>query len=127
MSEFAQTTGIATRRNILGDTHVDRASANTSPFDQPFQELITECAWGRVWSRPGLRQRERSLLTLVLLAGLGHWEEFDMHVHATRNTGASPEDVREALLHVAVYAGVPAANQAIKVAKEAYAEMGIEV
>jgi 4-carboxymuconolactone decarboxylase len=119
--------GEATRREVLGTDHVDNASRITTPFDKPFQDLITASAWERVWSRTEISKRERSMLTIALLAAFGHWEEFAMHIKATANTGASPEDVREALLHVAIYAGVPAANQAIKVAKAAYKEMGIDV
>ena len=115
--------GMATRRSVLGDAHVDRAEANKLPFDEDFQRFIAEGAWGSVWSRPGLTKRERSLLTLALLAALGHHDEVAMHIRATANTGASPEDVSEAMLHVAVYAGVPAANSAIKIAKETYAKM----
>lgn len=114
--------GMAVRRRVLGDAHVDRAQARTDPFDAPFQKMITEGAWGSVWSRPELTLRERSLLTVALLAALGHWEELAMHLRATRRTGASPEDVREALLHVAIYAGVPAANRAIAIAKDVFAE-----
>ena len=120
-------TGMTTRRAVLGDAHVDRAEAAKRPFDADFQRLITEAACGSVWSRPGLTRRERSLVTIALLAGLGHWDEVAMHVRATANTGASPEDVKEALLHVAIYAGVPAANHAIKVARDAYADIGIEI
>ena len=105
------------RRAVLGDAHVDRAEAAKTPFDEDFQRFITEGAWGSVWSRPGLTRRERSLLTITLLAALGHDEELAMHLRATANTGASPDDIKEALLHVAVYAGVPAANRAIKIAK----------
>lgn len=119
--------GMRTRRAVLGDAHVDRAEAGKTAFDAPFQEFITEGAWGSVWSRPGLTRRDRSLITLALLAALGHWEEVAMHVRATANTGATPEEVREAMLHVAVYAGVPAANHALKVVKAAYAEMGVEI
>ena len=114
--------GMATRRAVLGDAHVDRASAAATPFDQPFQELITESAWGTVWSRPGWTKRERSMVTIALLAALGHGEEVAMHVRATANTGATEEDIREALMHVAIYAGVPAANHAFKIAKLALAE-----
>jgi 4-carboxymuconolactone decarboxylase len=92
-------------------------------FDEPFQTFITEGAWGSVWSRPQLTHRERSLVTIALLAALGHDEEVALHTRATANTGATPEDVREALLHVAVYAGVPAANHAFKIVKKAYAEI----
>jgi 4-carboxymuconolactone decarboxylase len=116
-------TGMATRRSVLGDAHVDRASAAMTAFDEPFQTFITEGAWGSVWSRPNLTKRERSIVTLALLAALGHDEEVAMHTRATVNTGASPEDIREALLHVAVYAGVPAANRAFKIVKKTYAEM----
>jgi 4-carboxymuconolactone decarboxylase len=114
---------MATRRSVLGDAHVDRATAAMTAFDEPFQTFIAEGAWGSVWSRPQLTKRERSIVTLALLAALGHDEEVAMHTRATLNTGASPEDVREALLHVAVYAGVPAANRAFKVVKKTYAEM----
>ena len=119
--------GMKTRREVLGDAHVDRGEANKKPFDEDFQRMITEGAWGSVWSRPGLSKRERSVVTIALLAALGHWDEVAMHVRATKNTGASPEDVMEAILHVAVYAGVPAANHAIKVARAAYAEIGVEI
>ncbi|MGD0720565.1 MAG: 4-carboxymuconolactone decarboxylase [Roseiarcus sp.] len=116
-------TGVSTRRAVLGDAHVDRASAATTPFDEPFQTFITEGAWGSVWSRPQLTRRERSIVTLALLAALGHDEEVAMHTRATLNTGATPEDIREALLHVAVYAGAPAANRAFKIVKKTLAEM----
>ena len=112
--------GMATRRAVLGDAHVDRAEASSTPFDKPFQDLITEAAWGHVWSRPTLTRRERSIVTIALLAALGQDDEVAMHVRATANTGASREDIREALLHVAIYAGVPAANHAIKIAKQVF-------
>jgi 4-carboxymuconolactone decarboxylase len=95
--------------------------ARQTPFDADFQRFITEGAWGSVWSRPGLDKRTRSLLVIALMSALGHEEELAMHINATRNTGASPDDIKEVLLMVAVYAGVPAANTAIKIAKEAYA------
>ena len=119
-------TGTAVRRSVLGDAHVDRAEAAKTPFDEPFQTLITEGAWGTVWASDGLTRRERSLITLALLAAQGHWDEVRMHIRATANTGATPEDVREAFLHVAIYSGVPAANHALKIAKQTYAEMGVE-
>ena len=106
------TTGMTTRRKVLGDAHVDRAEASKTAFDEPFQTLITEGAWGSVWASDGLTHRERSLITLALLAAQGHWDEVAMHIRATANTGATPQDVREAFLHVAIYAGVPAANHA---------------
>ncbi|WP_246215647.1 4-carboxymuconolactone decarboxylase [Microvirga makkahensis] len=114
---------MAVRRQVLGDAHVDRASAQMTEFDADFQAFITEGAWGSVWSRPHFTKRERSIVTIALLAALGHDEEVAMHVRATRNTGATKEDIREALLHVAVYAGVPAANHAFKIVKRAYDEM----
>jgi 4-carboxymuconolactone decarboxylase len=115
--------GMATRRAVLGDAHVDRAETAKTDFDRPFQDLITEAAWGHVWSRPELTKRERSLITIALLAAFGHDDEVAMHVRATANTGATREDIREALLHVAIYAGVPAANHAIKIAKKTFDEM----
>ncbi len=112
-------TGMTTRRAVLGDSPCLTApsEAGKNGFDSDFQTLITEGAWGAVWSRPGLTPRERSMITLALLAALGHDEELAMHVRATANTGASPDDIKEALLHVAIYAGVPAANRAFKIAK----------
>jgi 4-carboxymuconolactone decarboxylase len=114
--------GMATRRAVLGDAHVDRAEALKTEFDADFQRFITEGAWGSVWSRPHLTRRERSMITIALLAAHGHWDEVAMHVRATKNTGASPEDLREVLMHVAVYAGVPAANHAFKIVKQTLAE-----
>ena len=119
-------TGMKTRRSVLGDAHVDRAEANKTAFDAPFQEMITEGAWGTVWSRGEWTRRERSMVTIALLAALGHHDEVAMHIRATANTGATPDDIREALMHVAVYAGVPAANHAFKIVKETYKEMGVE-
>ncbi|OOY05304.1 4-carboxymuconolactone decarboxylase [Thioclava sediminum] len=116
--------GMETRRRVLGDAHVDRADASKTEFDAPFQEFITEGAWGSVWSRPDLTPRERSIVTIALLAAQGNHEEIAMHTRATANTGATPEDLREAMLHVAVYAGVPRANHAIKIIKETLKEMG---
>ena len=117
--------GMKVRRAVLGDAHVDRAEAAKTSFDEPFQTMITEGAWGTVWSGGHFTRRERSIVTLALLAALGHEEEVAMHVRATVNTGATPQDVREALMHVAVYAGVPAANRAFKRVKETYRDMGI--
>lgn len=120
-------TGVKTRRAVLGDAHVDRADAANTPFDEPFQTFITEGAWGSVWSRPHFTRRERSIVTLTLLAGLGNWEELALHVRATANTGATKEDLIEAMLHVAVYAGVPRANRAIGVIKQTFAVMDAEM
>ncbi|MFV0492518.1 MAG: 4-carboxymuconolactone decarboxylase [Pseudorhodobacter sp.] len=118
--------GFATRRRVLGNAHVDRAEAGKTEFDEPFQALITDAAWGHLWSRDTISPRERSMLTIALLAGLGNDHELAMHIRATRNTGASPQDILEALLHVAIYAGVPRANHAIRIAKETLAEMSKE-
>ncbi|MGA0542461.1 4-carboxymuconolactone decarboxylase [Neotabrizicola sp. VNH66] len=120
------TDGMATRRRVLGAAHVDRAESEKTDFDSPYQALITEAAWGHVWSRKTISPRERSMLTIALLAGLGNDHELAMHIRATANTGASPDDVLEALLHVAIYAGVPRANHAIKIAKETFAMMNAE-
>jgi 4-carboxymuconolactone decarboxylase len=114
---------MAVRRSVLGDAHVDRAESSKTPFDEDFQRYITENAWGSVWTRPGLDKPTRSLLTLALLAAQGHWGEFAMHIRATRNTGATSGEIKEMLLHVAVYAGVPAANHGFAIAKETYKEM----
>ena len=115
--------GMRVRRGILGDAHVDRAEAAKTDFDLPFQKLITEGAWGTVWASDGISDRERSMLTLALLAALGNFEEIPMHIRATARTGASKQDVLEAFQHVAIYAGVPRANHALKLAKETYEEM----
>lgn len=115
--------GDTTRRRVLGDSHVDRAEANRTEFDGPFQDLIVRAAWGHVWSRPDLTSRERSLITIALLAALGHHDELALHVRSTRNTGATELDIRECLMHVAVYAGVPAANTAFGIAKKALADV----
>lgn len=122
MSELT-TKGTATRRRVLGDAHVDRSIAAQTPMDAPFQALITDAAWGHVWSRDTISARERSMMTIALLAGLGNEEELALHLRATANTGASRDDVLEALLHVAIYAGVPRANSAIRIAKQVFAAM----
>ena len=118
--------GMGVRRRVLGDAHVDRAEARKTAFDEPFQTMITEGAWGTVWARDTIPLRERSMLTLALLAATKNFEEIPMHVRATARTGASREDVLEAFLHVAVYAGVPAANRAIAIAKATFDEMDEE-
>ncbi|MDG1375913.1 MAG: 4-carboxymuconolactone decarboxylase [Yoonia sp.] len=118
--------GMKTRRAVLGDAHVDRAEAAKTDLDLPFQTLITEGAWGTVWASDAISLRDRSMLTLALLAATGNFEEIPMHIRATARTGASKSDVMEAFQHVAIYAGVPRANHAIKLAKLTYAEMEIE-
>lgn len=115
--------GMKKRRQVLGDAHVDRAEASKTDFDEPFQTLITEAAWGNVWANDRISQRERSMITLALLAATGNFQEIAMHIRATARTGASKTDVMEAFQHVAIYAGVPKANQALKIAKQTYAEM----
>ncbi len=115
--------GMATRRAVLGNAHVDMAEANKTAFDEPFQTMITEGAWGTLWSSDTISKRERSMLTLALLAATGNFEEIPMHIRACANTCATPQDVLQAFMHVAVYAGVPKANHAIKLAKQTYAEM----
>jgi len=115
--------GMEVRRAVLGDAHVERAEAAKTVMDEPFQTLITESAWGTVWASDGISQRERSMLTLALLAALGNFDEIPMHIRATARTGASKQDVLEAFQHVAIYAGVPRANHALKLAKQTYKEM----
>lgn len=122
LSDQRYATGMAVRRSVLGDAHVDRAESGKNAFDEDFQRFITEGAWGSVWSRPGLDRRTRSMLVIALMAALGHDDELALHLRATRNTGATVQDVQEVLLMVAVYAGVPAANTAIRIAKQVYAE-----
>ena len=118
--------GLAVRKAVLGEAHVARASANATPFDRDFQTFITQCAWGGVWTRPGLERKTRSMLTIAMLAALGHTEELKLHIRATRNTGVTRDEVKEVLLQVAVYAGVPAANAAFHHAKAAYEQMDQE-
>jgi 4-carboxymuconolactone decarboxylase len=116
--------GMAIRRKVLGDAHVDRAGAQAGDLDRDFQTFIAEGVWGSVWTRPHFSLRERSIVTIALLAALGQDDELALHIRAARNTGATMEDVRETLLHVAAYAGVPAANHAFKIARTIYAELG---
>ena len=110
------------RRAVLGADYVDRVMAAQTAFDAPFQRFVAEMAWGSVWAREELDLRTRSLVTIALLAALGRWEPLEGHLRATRNTGATPEEIREALLHVAVYAGVPAANTAFALARKILVE-----
>jgi 4-carboxymuconolactone decarboxylase len=117
--------GMTVRRAVLGDEHVDRAVATTTPFTAPFQELITRYAWGDIWSRPGLSRAERSIITLTVLATLQQENELAMHVKAALRNGLTPEQISEVLLQVAVYAGVPAANRAFAVAQRVLSEVGV--
>jgi 4-carboxymuconolactone decarboxylase len=115
-------TGMAVRRSVLGDEHVDRAEARTTPLDRPFQDYIVGAAWADVWGREGLPRATRSLVTIALLAALGHDAELEMHLRAARRTGARPEEITEVLLHVGLYAGVPAANRAFAALRRVYGD-----
>ena len=117
-------TGMQRRRQILGDDHVERAEAATTAFDADFQDFLTRFAWGEVWGRGTLDLRERHLLTLAVLSALGKERELEMHLRATANTGVSQDDVKEVLHHVAVYAGLPAANSAFGIAKRVFEGAG---
>ncbi len=116
--------GMTVRREVLGDDHVDRAVAGATPFTAPFQDFITRCAWGEVWTRPGLSRAERSMITLTALVTLRQEEELAMHLRAALRNGLTPDQIREVLLHTAVYAGVPAANRAFAIAQRVLAEAG---
>jgi 4-carboxymuconolactone decarboxylase len=105
--------GMAVRRKVLGDAHVDRAMARTTPFGKDFQDLITRYAWGEIWTRPGLDHRTRRLLVIGTMAALARWEEFDMHVRTALAGGIALDDIKEVILQQAVYCGVPVANTAI--------------
>lgn len=119
MSEAEYETGLKTRREVLGNEHVERAQARATAFDADFQRYITETAWGGVWSRPDLDRRTRSLVTIAILAALGR-DELALHLRASQNCGVDPHEIAEVLLHVAVYAGVPAANSAFAMAKKEF-------
>src|SRR5437868_10861016 len=111
--------GMKVRKEVLGSEHVERALARTTEFDADFQRFITETAWGSIWARPDLDRRTRSLVTIAILAALGR-EELALHLRASRNTGVDPHEIAEVLLHVAVYAGIPAANSAFSLAKKEF-------
>jgi 4-carboxymuconolactone decarboxylase len=116
--------GMKTRREVLGDAHVDRAIERTTDFTEPFQEFITRYAWGEIWSRPGLDRRMRSAITLAALVSLKAENELAMHVRGARRNGLTPEEIAEVILHTALYAGLPAANGAFAIANEVLAEEG---
>ena len=126
MSDDSFEKGMAMRKSVLGADHVARAEANKTEFDADFQRIITEGAWGTIWTRPGLDKRTRHLLTIAMLTALGKHDELAMHIRATRNTGVTPEEVREVFLQVSIYAGVPAANSAFAIAKQVYKELESE-
>ncbi len=115
--------GMALRRAVLGDKHVDRAQANVNEFNGEFQNLITRYAWGEIWTRPGLPRQTRSLMTIVMLVALNREEELRLHLRAASNNGVTREQIKEALLQSAIYCGVPAANSAFALAQRVFAEM----
>ena len=117
-------TGLRVRRSVLGDAHVDRAEAAKTDFDADFQDLITRDAWGEIWARPGLPRHTRSLLTIALMVALNRGEELRLHLRAAANNGVTVDEIREVLLHCAIYCGVPAANAAFHAAKEIFSESG---
>lgn len=114
--------GMRVRREVLGDDHVDRAIANTTPFTENFQEFITNYAWGTIWANDRLERRSRSMITLAVLTALGRENEIAMHVRAALRNGLTEEEIGEVLLHTAVYAGVPATNAALAIAQRTLAE-----
>jgi 4-carboxymuconolactone decarboxylase len=116
--------GMKVRREVLGDEHVDRATASATDFSRPFQEFITRSAWGEAWTREGLDRRTRSCITLAVLTALRSEGEIAMHVRAALRNGLSPDEIREVLIHTAVYAGVPAANSAFAIAQQTLVELG---
>ncbi|MFE2998733.1 4-carboxymuconolactone decarboxylase [Nocardia sp. NPDC059246] len=118
--------GMKVRREVLGDAHVDRAVARTTDFTRPFQEYITEAAWGSVWAREGLDRRTRSCITLAVLTALGSYEEIAMHVRAAITNGVTPAEIAEVLLHTGVYAGVPAANTAFTIGQHTLGQLADE-
>ena len=117
--------GMAVRREVLGDAHVDRAVAGTTGFTADFQDYITRCAWGEIWTRPGLSRPERSMITITALAILRQEEELAMHLRAGLRNGLTADQIKEVLLQVGVYAGVPAANRAFAIAARVLAEAGV--
>ncbi|SET84540.1 4-carboxymuconolactone decarboxylase [Stenotrophomonas indicatrix] len=118
--------GLAVRRQVLGEAHVERSLQARTEFTTEFQEFITRTAWGTVWTREGLPRHTRSLLTIVMMVALGHDEEFKLHIRAARNNGVTPEEIKEALLQAAIYCGVPAANHAFALAKPILEEQADE-
>jgi len=118
--------GLAVRRQVLGEAHVERSLQARTEFTIEFQEFITRTAWGTVWTREGLPRHTRSLLTIVMMVALGHDEEFKLHIRAARNNGVTPEEIKEALLQAAIYCGVPAANHAFALAKPILEEQAAE-
>ncbi|MGH7292813.1 MAG: 4-carboxymuconolactone decarboxylase, partial [Myxococcota bacterium] len=118
--------GLAVRREVLGDAHVDRAIAGTTDLTADFQRMITQYAWGTIWTRPGLDRRSRSMITLTALVARGHHEELAMHVRAARRNGLSNDEIKEVLMQTAIYCGVPDANTAFRIASRALSEFDAE-
>jgi 4-carboxymuconolactone decarboxylase len=110
--------GLKVRREVLGDSHVDKSLQNKNAFNEDFQELITRYAWGEIWSRPGLPRKTRSMITLAMMVALNRADEFRLHIRAALNNGLTPDEIKEVLLQTAIYCGVPAANTAFHIAKE---------
>ena len=110
--------GMEVRRSVLGDAHVDRAERSKTHFDEDFLDLITRYAWGDVWNRPGISRHTRSLLTVALMVALNRTEELKLHLRASANNGVTPDEIREVLLHCAIYCGIPAANAAFHEARQ---------
>ena len=127
MTDERYQSGMLTRRAVLGEEHVDRTQAGTTEFTRDFQEFITRYAWGEIWNRPGLDRKTRSMLTIAITAALGRWEELRLHVRGARNTGVTREEVREVLMHLSIYAGVPAANTGFAHASAVYREMDEDI
>lgn len=123
--EARRADGTAVRRAVLGDEHVDRADAGTTPFTADFQDLIARYAWGEIWTRPGLDRRSRSMITLTALVAGGHWDELAMHVRAAVRNGLTVDEIREVLLQSAIYCSVPSANRAFAVAQRVLQEDGL--
>ncbi len=124
MSDDIHEQGMKIRREVLGDEHVDRATEETTAFTADFQDLITRYAWGEIWARPGLDRKTRSCITLAALVALGRDHELPLHVRAALRNGLTADELKEVLLHTAVYAGVPAANSAFAIAQQVLAEEG---
>ena len=122
MSDATHDRGMEIRRKVLGDEHVDAANERTTPFDADFQDLITRYAWGEIWARPGLDRRTRSCLTLIALVALNRMDELALHVRGALRNGVTPDEIKEVLLHSAIYCGVPAANSAFAIARDVLEE-----
>ena len=118
MSEKRRELGMKVRRAVLGDAHVDRSEASKTAFTEEFQDLLTQYCWGEIWTRPGLDRKTRSCITVAMLVALNHPEELKLHLRGALNNGVTPEELKEVLLHAAIYCGIPAANSAFRTAKE---------